>query len=105
MAHVGEKLALGAAGAFGALLGALQRGIRGYELACSKRHLLLQVILMVDEGLVTVLDLREHTVKDIDEPAELVIALLDGASRVVFLNGDRRGGLREMRDWTGNQAL
>ena len=54
----------------------------------------------VAQGLIGLLDLRQHQVEGVDKPADFVLAGGCGAHGVVLLGRDSPGGAREVHDGT-----
>ena len=99
VAHVGQEVALGAAGLFGPIL-------RLGELRGALRDLLLEVLLVALQLEVAGLDLRQHVVERADQHAQLLDArvVLD-AQAVVARRRHPLGGAGEHLDGEGDRAL
>ena len=99
VAHVGEEVALGAAGVLGAILGLGElRGALG--------DLLLEVLLVPLEVEVARLDLRQHVVEGADQDAQLLdVRVLLDAQAVVARRRDTLGRRRELLDRQRDRPL
>ena len=89
VAHVGEELALGAAGFHRLVARADEVGVGGAQFGRARLDGLLELILVVQELQVALLNLAEHLVEAADQLADLVVAAVRlGAQVVAPLAGD-----------------
>ena len=64
-----------------------------------------QFITRLPQGRVALLNLLEHCVEPVNEQAQFVLALFDGAQRVVLFPGHRVRGPGQVQDRLGNDPL
>ena len=91
VAHVGQEFALGAVGRFGGLLGHLEFGGALHDAV-------FQFVAGLPQGVSALLDLIEHGVEAVVEHAQLVVAELLHADRIVVVAGDPPHGLDQPQD-------
>ena len=105
MTHIGQELALGAAGGLGFLLGLPQFAVGTKQFRGARFHLLFQLVPMFQKLLVPLLNFRQHAVEAIDQLPHLVIGSLHGARSIIFLGGDDLSCSGEVRNGLRNDAL
>ena len=105
MAHVGQKLALGAAGRLGLVFCHPQVRVRCDQFGRPGRHLVLQTVAVTQQILVPALDLRQHSVEDVGQLSHIVVGNLHRPRRIDLLLRDDLGGAPQIRDWFEDDAL
>ena len=83
----------------------LQSFVRLVKFPRAQQYPLLQFQLSLAQRRITRLDLHEHFIEAVHEPAQLVLAALGHADGVVFFDGDRAGGLGQVGQRLRNEPL
>ena len=106
VAHVGEELALGAAGFHRLVARADEIGVGGAQLGGARLDGLLELILVMQQLQVPLLNLAEHLVESADQLADLVVAAVRlGAKVVAPLARDGARDAGEPHQRHGDDAL
>ncbi len=105
MAHVGQKLALGAAGALGCVPGLGHLLVDGPQLSDPAGNFLFQMLVVVPQLSITLRDVPEHMVETIHQQPDLRIAAVNVMHGIA--GGWRHGAHvpRQRQDRSGNGTL
>ena len=104
VAHVGEKLALGAARLHRPVAGDDQFLVAGLQLRGARVDGLFEVVLLQQQLLIALLDVRQHRVELVDQLADLVVVARRGADVVAAAVADQTRHRDQPRDRVEDQA-